>query len=58
MEKKPLTREEKLTKIEQAFEDAYRVYRDYYVIDWPVTTRKWEFGTYVKEILQNNKIKP
>jgi hypothetical protein len=25
--------------------------RDYYAIEWPVTTRQWTFGTYIHEVL-------
>ncbi len=25
--------------------------RDYYAIEWPVTTRQWTFGTYIQEVL-------
>ena len=25
--------------------------RDYYSIEWPVTSRQWSFGTYVDEVL-------
>lgn len=30
------------------------VQRDYYSIEWPVTTRAWTFGTYVHEVLAHN----
>jgi hypothetical protein len=29
----------------------FLVQRDYYAIEWPVTTRQWTFGTYVHEVL-------
>jgi hypothetical protein len=30
------------------------VQREYYAIEWPVTTRQWTFGTYVHEVLAHN----
>lgn len=30
------------------------VQRDYYSIEWPLTTRQWTFGTYVHEVLQHH----
>ncbi len=30
------------------------VQRDYYSIEWPLTTRVWTFGTYVHEVLAHN----
>lgn len=30
-----------------------RTRRDYYQIDWPLRTRKWEFGTYCDSVLQH-----
>lgn len=30
------------------------VQRDYYSIEWPQTSRKWPFGTYVHEVLAHN----
>lgn len=29
------------------------VQRDYYSIEWPLTTRQWTFGTYAHEVLQH-----
>jgi hypothetical protein len=30
------------------------VQRDYYSIEWPVTTRQWTFGTYAHQVLQHH----
>jgi hypothetical protein len=30
---------------------AFLLQRDYYAIEWPVTTRQWTFGTYIHEVL-------
>jgi len=30
-----------------------RARRDYYQIEWPLRTRKWEYGVYADEVLQN-----
>jgi hypothetical protein len=29
------------------------VQRDYYSIEWPLTTRQWTFGTYVHEVIRH-----
>lgn len=41
-----LTDEEKLKKVEAALDgiQARRGWKDYYSIDWPVTTRAWSYG--------------
>lgn len=31
----------------------YRVLRDYYQIEWPLRTRKYEYGVYLHSVLQN-----
>jgi hypothetical protein len=33
---------------------AMLVQRDYYGIEWPVTTRAWSFGTYAHQTLQHH----
>ncbi len=30
-----------------------RTRRDYYQVEWPLRTRKWEYGVYADEVLQN-----
>ncbi len=30
---------------------AFLLQRDYYSIEWPITTRQWTFGTYIHEVL-------
>jgi hypothetical protein len=49
-----MTDDEKLEEIEKRLDGVFPP--DYYVIDWPVTIRKWQFGIYVNEVLESNGI--
>jgi hypothetical protein len=52
--KEELTDEEKLAEVERRLDGIFP--REYYSIEWPIVSRKWEFGTCLKEILDANKV--
>lgn len=44
--------EQKLKEVEDMLD--YGPKHDYYSITWPVASRAWEFGTYIKEEIKHH----